>query len=157
MDIEGNPLVKGKQYIIKIKGNLEQYLGEYNTTKTNLNGKEVFVFKMVYKILLNGSLQIYSRELTFTTDSVRLETLEYYKKQRQSVLGKNKRQYEQEEEVKRLKEDNKQYTEEEIEEDKKFWESVDGGSRRKSKKRKSKRRNIKSKRKTKSKRRKSNK
>lgn len=106
MDIEGNLLIEGKQYVIKIKGDSEPYVGEYYTTKTNLNGKEVYVFKMVYKILPNGSRQIFSREITFTTDSVRLVTPEYLKRQQQSVLGKNKRQDDAEEqERKRLKEE----------------------------------------------------
>lgn len=152
MDIEGNPLVEGKQYIIGLKNNSKRYIGKYVRQDED---EDELIFNMVYELNKNSPPIPFSRgEYSFSLDNVRLATPEYFKNLKQSVLGKNKRQDEQEQEEKRFKEEDDQYTAEEIEEDKKFWESVDGGStrkgykgsKRKSKKRKSKRNKRKSKR-----------
>lgn len=151
---------KGTQYLITLnKTKQPQYIGTYDKTKINLNGNEVYVFKDIYRLVPR---ELFARETTFATNSVTISKLD----QSQSVLGKNKRKDEEEQEQvqeeKRYKEEKNQYTEKELEEDIKFWESVDGGSKnkgslRQSRKKRRKSKKIKSRSKRRTKRRKSNK
>jgi hypothetical protein len=196
-------LQQGTKYLITVNNTGDQYIGTYDTTKINLNGKEVYVFKMVYKLVPNAAPEIFARETTFTTNSVTIRQPGQPQPQQQSVLGKRttlSRDEVEEQEKKRraieqlikashflhemkdkvrngytisdieykniqkslslipeeehyrwanvLESLKKYIEEEEIKKDRDFWESVDGGSRRKgrSKKRKSKRNKRKSKR-----------
>jgi hypothetical protein len=145
---------KGTQYLITVNKTGQRYVGTYDKTKINLNGNEVYVFKMVYRLVPR---EPFARETTFATNSVTISKLG----QSQSVLGKNERKDEEEQvqvqEEKRYKEEENQYTEKELEEDIKFWESVDGGSLRQSRKKRRKSKKIKSRSKRRTKRRKSNK
>ncbi len=149
MDIEGNPLDKGRQYLITVNNTGQRYVGTYDKIKLNLNGTEVYVFKMVYRLVPR---EPFARETTFAINSVTISKLG----QSQSVLGKNEREKDVQED-KRYKKDDNQYTAEELEEDKNFWESVDGGSLRQSRKKRRKSKKIKSRSKRRTKRRKSNK
>jgi hypothetical protein len=81
-------LQQGTKYLITVNNTGDQYIGTYDTTKINLNGKEVYVFKMVYKLVPNGPPEIFSRETTFTTNSVTIRQPRQPQPQQQSVLGK---------------------------------------------------------------------
>jgi len=78
-------LQQGTKYLITVNNTGDQYIGTYDTTKINLNGKEVYVFKMVYKLVPNAPPEIFAREKTFTTNSV---TIRQPRQPQQSLLGK---------------------------------------------------------------------
>jgi hypothetical protein len=79
-------LQQGTKYLITVNNTGDQYIGTYDTTKINLNGKEVYVFKIVYKLVPNAPPEIFARETTFTTNSVTIR--QPGQPQTQSVLGK---------------------------------------------------------------------
>jgi hypothetical protein len=81
-------LQQGTKYLITVNNTGDQYIGTYDTTKINLNGKEVYVFKMVYKLVPNAPPEIFARETTFTTNSVTIRQPGQPQPQQQSVLGK---------------------------------------------------------------------
>lgn len=81
-------LQQGIKYLITVNNTGDQYIGTYDTTKINLNGKEVYVFKMVYKLVPNAAPEIFARETTFTTNSVTIRQPRQPQSQQQSVLGK---------------------------------------------------------------------
>jgi hypothetical protein len=82
-----NQLQQGTKYLITVNNTGDQYIGTYDTTKINSKGKEVYVFKMIYKLVPNAPPEIFARETTFTTNGVTIRQPGQPQPQ-QSVLGK---------------------------------------------------------------------